>query len=281
MIASVVHVESERSGSRTGATAIFPRGVRPPGLELYRAAFAGDGAELTGVQVIEEFETISAPLIFAPLSELGAVYDAALTWSFGRDKDLALGSGWPPIVIGFDDRPRHDMRGHRLAASEIEALFREPAGAPRWGEVGAGKGVTAFGGSGGIAYVGRPVASARVEAYVLLAGGLAAELAIQPPAGRPSLRENPEGSNIAVLVTDIDLDPRGLRRLASSGLEGLARVGRAARTLALAVSVAAPIGTQPEPRERRAFDRGGEVAAETAAADAVTAAARSIFGLEA
>jgi L-aminopeptidase/D-esterase-like protein len=276
VIATVVHVESERQGSRTGATAVYPRGLRPPALEVYPAAFAGDGAELTGVQVIEEFQTISGPIILAPVSELGTLYDAALSFAFERDEGLALGSGWPPIVVGFDDRPRHDVRAHRLAAAEAAALFREPAGAPRWGEAGAGRGATAFGGSGGIAYASRPAGAGSVEAFVLLAGGLASDLTLQPAAGRARSAENPEGSNVAVLVTDLEVGPRGLGRIAAAGLGGLERVGRSARTLALAVSVGARI-TPPDAASRRELARDDAPGAEAAAAEAVLAAGRSIL----
>ncbi|MBK6426826.1 MAG: hypothetical protein IPF82_11710 [Blastocatellia bacterium] len=71
-------------------------------LELYRAAYAGDGAEMTGVQVMDEFETMSGPVLMAATTSLGEVYDVALTMAFARSAELEIGSGWPPVVIGID-----------------------------------------------------------------------------------------------------------------------------------------------------------------------------------
>jgi len=87
---------------RVVGAGIFPAGAMPAGLELYRAAYAGDGAELTGLQVLDEFETMSGPVIVCPVTSLGEAYDAALTLAFARSADLEIGSGWPPVAIGLD-----------------------------------------------------------------------------------------------------------------------------------------------------------------------------------
>lgn len=84
------------------AAAIFPNGDRTAKIESYRVAYAGDGAELTGCQVIDEFETMSGPVMICPVSALGSAYDVALTQAFARSDDLEVGSGWPPVIIGLD-----------------------------------------------------------------------------------------------------------------------------------------------------------------------------------
>ncbi len=111
-----------KDGQAVGA-GIFPRGEETAKLELYRVAYAGDGAELTGVQVIDEFETMSGPVMISAVSSLGATYDAALTMAFERSADLDIGSGWPPVVIGLDAAiPVRAAFVTRAAAGDVEAF---------------------------------------------------------------------------------------------------------------------------------------------------------------
>ncbi|MBK6425972.1 MAG: hypothetical protein IPF82_07190 [Blastocatellia bacterium] len=57
---------------------------------------------MTGVQVMDEFETMSGPVLMVATTSLGEVYDVALTMAFARSAELEIGSGWPPVVIGID-----------------------------------------------------------------------------------------------------------------------------------------------------------------------------------
>ena len=100
MIATIAEIRTAEG--RVAGIGIFPRGDKLSGLELYRAAYAGDGAEMTGVQVMDEFETMSGPVLMAATTSLGEVYDVALTMAFARSAELEIGSGWPPVVIGID-----------------------------------------------------------------------------------------------------------------------------------------------------------------------------------
>lgn len=100
MIATIKEIRTAEG--RVAGIGIYPRGDKPAGLELYRAAYAGDGAEMTGVQIMDEFETMSGPVLMAATTSLGEVYDAALTMAFARSAELEIGSGWPPVVIGID-----------------------------------------------------------------------------------------------------------------------------------------------------------------------------------
>ncbi len=100
MIATIAEIRTVEG--RVAGIGIFPRGDKLSGLELYRAAYAGDGAEMTGVQVMDEFETMSGPVLMAATTSLGEVYDVALTMAFARSAELEIGSGWPPVVIGID-----------------------------------------------------------------------------------------------------------------------------------------------------------------------------------
>ena len=54
MIATVTFASGTADGAHWSAFGVYPNGVRPERLELYPAAYAGDGAEMTGVQVLDD-----------------------------------------------------------------------------------------------------------------------------------------------------------------------------------------------------------------------------------
>lgn len=100
MIATITEIRTAEG--RVAGIGVFPRGDKLTALELNRVAYAGDGAEMTGVQVIDEFETMSGPVLLSDTTSLGEIYDAALTMAFARSAELEIGSGWPPVAIGLD-----------------------------------------------------------------------------------------------------------------------------------------------------------------------------------
>jgi hypothetical protein len=100
VIATITEIRTAEG--RVAGIGVFPRGDKLTALELYRVAYAGDGAEMTGVQVIDEFETMSGPVLLSDTTSLGEIYDAALTMAFARSAELEIGSGWPPVAIGLD-----------------------------------------------------------------------------------------------------------------------------------------------------------------------------------
>lgn len=100
MIATITEIRTAEG--RVAGIGVFPRGDKLTALELNRVAYAGDGAEMTGVQVMDEFETMSGPVLLSDTTSLGEIYDAALTMAFARSAELEIGSGWPPVAIGLD-----------------------------------------------------------------------------------------------------------------------------------------------------------------------------------
>lgn len=121
MIATVTEIKNP--AGRVVGIGLFPRGEKASGLELMRVAYAGDGAEMTGVQVIDEFETMSGPILVSAVTSLGEIYDAALTMAFARSAGLELGSGWPPVAIGLDAGvPVGRTTLHRAEDSDVEVF---------------------------------------------------------------------------------------------------------------------------------------------------------------
>jgi hypothetical protein len=226
MIATVTHVtKDDPTGSWVG-TAVYPTGVKPAALELYTVAYAGTGADMTGVQVIDEFGTMSGPIVLVPESLVGLAYDGALSLAFERDEGLAIGSGWPPVVIGLDVR-----RGaERMVAEDLAPLFRTPARRmPASIEVG-----TRFGG-GAIGFAALHISDRSVEAFAIVVHDNVAEVARQ----------------VGVVVTDAQLGPRELRRLAASAHGALSP---SLGAFVVAISVGDPIRYDPAQVTRRALD---------------------------
>ena len=55
-----------------------------------------------GNGVIEEFRTISGPILLAPANIIGGVYDAGMLLADARDIEAPIDQGWPPLTIGVD-----------------------------------------------------------------------------------------------------------------------------------------------------------------------------------
>jgi L-aminopeptidase/D-esterase-like protein len=228
MIATVIHVSKQEPEGSWGATAIYPGGVKPRRLELYAAAHFGNGAELTGIQVLDEFGTMSGPVLVVPESAVGIAYDGALSLAFERDEDLAIGSGWPPLVIPLET---FDGAGS-ITAGDLGPLFayrgqRVPDGLDR--------GLRYPG--GGVGYAMQALRTLSCEAFVLAHDGL-------PDLGR---------QRVGIVVTDVAVGPRDLREIAAHATGVLSRQ-LDDRALTVAVSVATPIRYDPEQRTRRALD---------------------------
>jgi hypothetical protein len=245
MIATVTHVTNDDPGARWGATAIYPRGIKPKRLELYAIGYAGDGCEMTALQVIDEFGTMSGPIILVPDTEVGLAYDGALTLAFERDDGLAIGSGWPPVVVGFDAGPSPNRP--KYAASDLVQLFREMPQTAAWNvRSGAGNGTR------GLGYGTGPI----TEAFVLAIGA----------------DDDLDAQRIAVVITTLGLGPRDLRRVARSTLPALG----GARCLSVVVSVGDPTVYNPQLDVRRALDGPSTKNVEAGATSAVAAALDSL-----
>jgi hypothetical protein len=260
MIATVTHVTKDDPGARWGATAIYPRGLKPERLELYSIGYAGDGLEMTGLQVVDEFGTMSGPVILVPETEVGLAYDGALTLAFERDDGLAIGSGWPPVVIGFD--PGTSPNRPKYVAGDLAQLFREPPPSNAWRtDAGAGYGVSGIGyaASTQIAELGNNTAA--LEAFVLVNG--------DPNDGG--------AQRVAVLITSAPVGPRDLRRVAE-GAYGMLGADRDRRRLAVAISVAEPTEYDPKRDTRRALDGPAMEGIAAAAAHVTRTALDSLKG---
>lgn len=227
--------------ARTGVTAIVP----DEPIELFRrpmpaATSVLNGAgELTGSVEITEWGVLETPILLTGTSSVGRVADGMV------DELFAAGAGEVviPVVGECDDSWLDDMRRRWVTADHARQALAEAASGPvAEGVVGAGTGMVTMGHKGGIGTASRVIDGLGTVGVLLLCnfgdrdqlriGGrlvgevLGADDADAHPAAAPTLDTG--GSCLGVVLTDIPLDARQLRRVATRVGLGLARMGSVA-----------------------------------------------------
>jgi D-aminopeptidase len=271
-----------RGIARTGVTVIDPGG------NLFRAPVPAGGAvlngagECTGFLATAEWGLAETPVFLTSTMQVGRVYDAACQILADEDTQVGADEVIIPIVAECDDSFLSDARRMQVTAADVrtareaaraagQAAVRTP---PAEGAVGAGTGMTCLGFKGGIGTASRLLPSGHTVGVLVLTNfGDRERLTIDGvPVGRllspdkaaarqaepaHSDRRPPEGSCIAVTITDGPLDSAACARLARRAGLGLARTGSTAHHgsgeifLALATGLRAPRGSQPPPGAER------------------------------
>ena len=57
---------------------------------------------IAGNGVVDEFRTISGPVLLTPSALLGGIYDAGMLLAEERHVEAPIDTGWPPLTIGLD-----------------------------------------------------------------------------------------------------------------------------------------------------------------------------------
>lgn len=86
---------------------------------------------LLGNGVVNEFRTISGPILLSPTTLLGGIYDAGMRLADARDVEAPIDQGWPPLTVGVDavapQRPDNWM------SQFLDAMRTETGdGSPPW-----------------------------------------------------------------------------------------------------------------------------------------------------
>jgi hypothetical protein len=91
----------------------------------------GTFTAMLGIGVVDEFRTISGPVLLTPAALLGNTYDLGLRLADARDVAAEIDQGWPPLVIGIDAAA--PARQDDWAAEFLDALQRrENLGKAPW-----------------------------------------------------------------------------------------------------------------------------------------------------
>ena len=244
--ATVIEAADDEHGEiRTGVTAIVhdallgrdPGGRRtlPAGLSVYN----GFG-KMVGATQLDELGTIETPVLLTSTLSVFRVADALLTYlhdlpAFARTPSLN------PVVAETNDGYLSDIWTRGITAAHVAtALDSAAAGRVAEGCVGAGTGTAALGFKAGIGTSSRrvpAVAGPPVTVGALVQSNFSGVLTVEgrpirPAVTGPAAAEPPAtgtaavgNSCVIVLATDVSLDSRTLRRLASRAFPAMARTG--------------------------------------------------------
>jgi D-aminopeptidase len=229
----VGHLTIDRAGDarrvRTGLTAIFT--CPPQGNVARPAAIAtlGGRTEMTGLNFVDDFGFLTSPIVAVGIRSLGRVYDAMLS----RRTRVPL--GWPPIVVGFDDARVSEQRRALFTDDDVAAtLDAATDDQVAEGAVGAAAGLLAFGYKSGVGSASRQLtvdhATYVVGALALLNLGRRDGLRAARPATTTGQGDGASagplrGSALVVIATSAPLDDRQCKRVASTSLLGVGRIG--------------------------------------------------------
>ena len=241
--------------ARTGVTAIVPDTVTGMFERPMPAGFAvlNGAGELTGSVEIAEWGILETPVLLTSTNNTGRVADGVV--------DEVLASGIRDVVVPVvgecDDSWLDDVRQRWVTPQHArDAIAAASDGPVAEGVVGAGTGMKTMGWKAGIGTASRVLDGLGTVGVLLLCNFGGRELLrlggrnVGPTLHAEALAAAPPGdtggSCLGVVFTDIPLDARQLRRVATRVGLGLARVGSVAHhgsgDIFLAVSTANRVG---------------------------------------
>ena len=230
----------EGDSIRTGATAILPHGGNIYQDKVPAAVVIGNGfGKMMGYSQIHELGEIETPIVLTNTLSVPRAADAIIDWTLSQlgNEDVRSVNA---IVGETNDAGLNDIRGRYLTPEFIiKAIEGAKSGAVAEGDIGAGKGTSAFGWKGGIG------TSSRVLPETL--GGYTVGVLVQSNYGGTLMLDGvpvgeelnqyylkgyvdsdiADGSIMMIVATDAPLSDRNLERLAKRALTGLARTGSA------------------------------------------------------
>jgi D-aminopeptidase len=246
--------------TRTGLTAIFPKGKGYMDFVLAGTFVANGTGEMTGRALIDELGEFSGPIVLTGTGSVGIAHDTVQAWyaqKTGGNPESTFMFALPVVAETFDGHLNDTFGQHLTAHHVLEALETAKSGKVEEGSVGGGTGMVAFSFKGGIGTSSRQVALAGHNYTVgvlvqanfggrdqLTIAGVPIGHLLRGPSAASSTSPKKEGSIIVVIATDAPLMPNQLRRLALRATHGVARVGGLSGTtsgdLFLAFSTAMP-----------------------------------------
>jgi len=253
----VGHATLSRGDVQTGVTVVLPHEADAERALWFYGCHIFDGhGEATGIQVLEDFGMMSAPVFLTNVMAVGRVYNGGITFGYGRDKGLPTDGGWPPIVMSIDDRYLNNLRARAVKEQHaLEAVKKATSGVVDSGSVGAGTGAVAFGFKGGIGTSSRRVdwdaSTTHVGVMTLANHGSREELVIDGvPVGKKwkdaASADHAYHGVVGVVATDVPMSPRQLNHLAQRAVAGWQRIGGLLDSITTAMVVAFSTGIRLE-----------------------------------
>lgn len=228
----------EGDSVRTGATAILAHGGNIYQNKVPAAVVIGNGfGKMMGYSQIHELGEIETPIVLTNTLSVPRAADAILDWTLPQAGNEAVRSV-NAIVGETNDAGLNDIRGRHLTPGIIIKAIEGAKGGPvAEGDVGAGKGTSAFGWKGGIGTSSRilPDDLGGYTVGVLVQSNYGGILTMDGVPVGEALNQYylkqfvdsdvADGSIMMIVATDAPLSDRNLKRLANRALTGLARTG--------------------------------------------------------
>jgi L-aminopeptidase/D-esterase-like protein len=233
----------EGAGTRTGVTAIHPRGKGNPGDPVAAGFHNQNGnGEMTGISWIQESGTFSGPVAITNTHAVGTAHAGIVAWMNEHHPELT--DVWLlPVAAETWDGYLNEINGHHVTEDTVVQAIEHAGNGPiDEGSVGGGTGMNCYQFKGGSGTSSRLVDYARttytVGVFVQANFGRRDELVITGiPLGAELADDNPmadfrvapagSGSVIAVVATDAPLIPSQCAAMARRVTAGLARTGTA------------------------------------------------------
>ncbi len=267
----------EGDSIRTGVTVIVPHAGNVFEERVPAAIHVGNGfGKLLGVTQVRELGELETPILLTSTLSVWQAADALVAWLLAQPgmKDVRSIN---PVVGETHDGFLNDIRARPIRPEHVtNALASAASGAIEEGAVGAGTGTVAFGWKGGIGTSSRklPAQQGGHTVGVIVQSNYGGELTINgvhvghelgQQASEPEAKgaeafvatqsgdipagNSGDGSIMMVVATDAPLGSRGLERLASRAIVGLARTGSSLANGSGDYVIA--FSTAPECRRRR------------------------------
>ena len=265
----VGHVDLSEGSVQTGCTAIRLHDGHPFREKLAAAVHVINGfGKSVGLLQIDELGTLETPIILTNTLAVGTAATALVRHMLKVTPEIGATTGTVnPVVLECNDGTwLNDIRGLHLREEHVLSALGQTSVAFTQGNVGAGTGMSCYGLAGGIGSASRRIdVGTRTHTLGVLSlcnmgslpdlqiGGRAVGRSIadrlgtaqNDPAGTYEHRPREQGSIIVIVATDLPVDPRQLRRIATRTSAGIARTGThfgsGSGDIALAVSTAESI----------------------------------------
>jgi len=239
--AAHVTLTDEAKGIHTGVTAVLPhQGNLFKDKVLAASAVLNGFGKTAGLVQVNELGTIEAPVVLTNTLSVGTALTAAVRYCLAQNPDIGLKTGTVNCLVGeCNDGRINDIRGLHVTEEHVLTAIRKAAGAEDFAEgaVGAGAGMVCLGLKGGIGSASRILTvdgrQYHIGSLVLSNFGAAGNLVIggqhiDTRLAREYLQNETDrdtGSIIILLATDLPLNERQLKRVASRASIALGRVG--------------------------------------------------------
>ena len=234
---TVGHCTIDTEEYKTGVTVVLPCRENPFFHKLPAASFVLNGfGKTAGLVQIDELGTLETPIALTNTLNVGLVWDALAGYMIERcAADGHTLRSVNPVVCECNDGTLNFIQARAVKEEHVRTAFDCACIDFAEGSVGAGRGMVCHDLKGGIGSASRQMdvdgTTYTLGVLLLTNHGNLSDFTIDGKnigkelAEQLNKREPDKGSCIAIIATDLPLDSRQLKRVATRASVGLARLG--------------------------------------------------------